>query len=66
MPVSFQKDEDDGEVTPQPEVDLFDTLTEPSSEDTWKGIAPTTRPLVPPSDEVSIVVWLCSFLVAQS
>ena len=62
MPVSYQREmEDEEETQQQPEVELSDTLTEPSSEDTWKGIAPVPRPLVPPSDEVSSTVWICSF-----
>ena len=56
MPVSYQKEvEDEEEMQQQPEVNLSDVLTEPSSEDTWKGIAPMPPPLISPTDEVSRV-----------
>ena len=51
---------DDDDATPQPEIDLSDTLTGPSSEDTWKGIVPVTRPLVPLGDDVSsVMLFVC-------
>ena len=40
----------------QPGAGLSDTLLEFSSEDTWKGVAPLSRPLIPPTDEVSMAV----------
>ena len=59
MPVDYHKEVEDEEEEPQQqfETESSDTLIEPLSEDTWKGIVPTPRPLVPPSEEVSSVFW---------